>query len=122
MDGLTEGEGVGVPCTQRLVQGSGRQKGSGCLHQAALQRVRLGANVTAIKHSSTSLEFLLDGESVGVAKLHAADAVPDNAVSCAGGCAGIVLGTGKGAPPAPPPPPPPTEIVLALRARQRNVD
>lgn len=77
-----------------------------------------GANITAIKHSNTSLEFLRDGVSVGVAALDAADAVPANAVPCAGGCAGVVLGTGMEAPPVSPPPPPAS---AAHRARLGEV-
>ena len=47
-----------------------------------------GSNVTAIRHSRTSLEFLLDGKSVGLLTLKPEDALPADAVPCAGGCHG----------------------------------
>jgi len=76
----------------------------------------LGANVTAIMHSPVSVEFLLDGRSLGVVGLPADHAIPPEAVPCAGGCDGVVLGLAPGGPPPPPPPTPPTpptEIRLA---------
>ena len=79
-----------------------------------------GANVTAIRHSPVELEFLLDGVSTGLVTLSADEALPADAVPCAGGCAGIAMGLDAGpappgppAPPPPPPPPPAAEVVLA---------
>ena len=51
-----------------------------------------GSNVTAIRHSRTSLEFLLDGKSVGLLTLKPEDALPADAVPCAGGCHGAKNG------------------------------
>ena len=74
------------------------------------QPFSVGSNVTAVRHSSTSLEFFLDGYSQGKVELPAAQALPTNAVPCASACASIKMGLMAGAaPPGPKPtPPPPT--------------
>ena len=67
-----------------------------------------GSNVTAVRHSSTSLEFFLDGHSIGPITLPAGESVPKDAVPCAGSCAAVALGLAAGtAPPGPPAPTPP---------------
>ena len=72
-----------------------------------------GANVTATLHTPTSVEFALNGKSLGVITLPADHAIPPTAVPCAGACDGVVLGLAPGGPPPPPPPPPPRGVKLA---------
>lgn len=58
-----------------------------------------GSNVTAVRHSNTSLEFFVDGRSNGRIALPAAEAVPEDAVPCAGACDSIAMGLVADAPP-----------------------
>ena len=44
------------------------------------------ANVTAVRHSQTSLEFILDGKSQGNITLNETDALPDDVVGCISMC------------------------------------
>jgi galactosylceramidase len=74
-----------------------------------------GANVTAIRHNATALEFLLDGASQGVVAQGAGSALPAGAVPCVSACVPLAAGLASGvAPPAPAPPPPlpPNQAVL----------
>lgn len=83
----------------------------------------IGSNVTAVRHSPTSLEFFLNGHSNGKITLPAAQALRADAVPCAGVCSHIsleimsgVAPVGPAGPPPPPPPPPPAPppTVVAL--------
>jgi hypothetical protein len=83
----------------------------------------VGSNITATRHSPTSLEFFIDGKSNGKITLAAAQALPVDAVPCAGACASSSMGLTSGSappspfPPTPPPPPPPTPIVSVVLAK-----
>ena len=47
--------------------------------------MRVGANVTVVKRSATQLEFLLDGESQGLA--NTSQPMPADVVGCVSSCA-----------------------------------
>merc|ERR1712137_218087 len=50
---------------------------------------RDGANVTAIQHNASTLEFLLDGKSQGLIQLPTP--MPDDVVGCVGVCFGGIV-------------------------------
>ena len=78
-----------------------------------------GDNVTAIRHNSSAVEFLLNGISQGVVTV--AVPIPEDAVGCAGGCTGPALSVSTTKPPAPKPSTSPAQPGL-ICAGMRDTD
>jgi hypothetical protein len=74
------------------------------------------ATITALRHSPTTLEFFLNGRSNGLAEIPPENAIPEEAIPCAGSCSAIDIRLPSNIPPTPPPtpPPPPTPVQGAV--------